>query len=242
MLVQVLREFMANRRKLERAVSERPCVLNVGGQDRTIPIPSHFNGWQHLLLDIDPRGKPDIVCDARNLSKLPAAQFDAIYCSHNLEHYYRHDAMKVLHGFRHVLKREGFVEIRVPDLQSVIQRITAAGMDLDDILYESAQGPIAVLDVFYGLAREIEQSGQDFFAHKTGFTPTLLKSTLQAAGFGFVYVFEMPDIFEARALAFIAEPSTAQARLLGLPASVSLLGAPGAPAATLPVPPPQQSR
>jgi SAM-dependent methyltransferase len=220
MLVQVLRDFMANRRKLQRAVG-RPRVLNVGGRDRTIPIPAHFDGWEHVLLDIDPRGKPDIVCDARNLSTLPPAEFDAIYCSHNLEHYYRHDAMKVLRGFRHVLKPDGFAEIRVPDLESVIQRMTASRMELDDILYESDAGPIAVLDVIYGLGTEIEQSGQDFFAHKTGFTPALLKSTLQRAGFSFVNVLAMPDIFEARALAFNAKPSAAQARLLGLPASVT---------------------
>ena len=61
-------------------------VLNVGGASKQIPIPAYFNGWEHLLLDVDPRGSPDIVCDARLLTTLPAGQFDAIYCSHNLEH------------------------------------------------------------------------------------------------------------------------------------------------------------
>jgi SAM-dependent methyltransferase len=215
MLGQVLRDLL-HYQKAKRAPIAPLRVLNVGGQDKAIPIPSHYDGWEHLLLDIDPRGRPDIVCDARNMTSLKPAQFDAVYCSHNLEHYYRHDAMKVLNGFRHVLKGDGFVEIRVPDLQSVIQRVSTSGMDLGDILYQSAAGPIAVLDVIYGLSSEIERSGQDFFAHKSGFTPKLLKQMLQRAGFVFIQIFVTPDIFETRAIAFKSEPSSSQTRLLGL--------------------------
>ncbi len=71
-------------------------VLNVGGNSKDIPIPSQYSGWQHVLLDIDPRGNPDIVCDARELMSMSKNEYDAIYCSHNLEHYYRHDVRKVL--------------------------------------------------------------------------------------------------------------------------------------------------
>src|SRR5512141_1346388 len=71
-------------------------VLNVGGGTKAISIPDYFAGWRHDLLDIDSRGGPDIVCDARELQKLPCGSYDAIYCSHNLEHYYRHDGLKVL--------------------------------------------------------------------------------------------------------------------------------------------------
>jgi hypothetical protein len=46
-------------------------VLNVGGNSKEIALPPQYNGWQHVLLDIDPRGNPDIVCDARNLTSLP---------------------------------------------------------------------------------------------------------------------------------------------------------------------------
>jgi SAM-dependent methyltransferase len=202
MLGQLLRDiFLPDR---SPASTGRPRVLNVGGGSKSIAIPSHYDGWEHLLLDVDPRGKPDIVCDARNLMSLPASQFDAVYCSHNLEHYYRHDAMKVLDGFRHVLKSDGFAEIRVPDLQAVIARVTASGMDLGDVLYQSLAGPITVLDVIYGLGREIESSGQDFYAHKSGFTPKLLRETLERAGFVAVYVFVAPEIFETRAIALKA--------------------------------------
>ena len=84
-----------------------PSVLNVSGGSRRIPIPEHYAGWNHLLLDIDIAGKPDLLCDARQLSGLVAEQFDAVYCSHNLEHYYKHEVANVLQGFRHVPKSMG---------------------------------------------------------------------------------------------------------------------------------------
>ena len=64
-----------------------PRVLNVGGGSKDIPLPPHYAGWEHVLMDIDPKGQPDLVCDARELPALPAGQYDAIFCSHNLEHY-----------------------------------------------------------------------------------------------------------------------------------------------------------
>ena len=93
-------------------------VLNVGGGAKSIPIPLHYEGWEHVLLDIDPRQKPDVVCDARELGTLPADLYDAVYCSHNLEHYWRHDAPLVVAGFAHVLRGHGFAEVAVPDLKA----------------------------------------------------------------------------------------------------------------------------
>jgi ubiquinone/menaquinone biosynthesis C-methylase UbiE len=104
--------------------------LNVGGNNKSIPLPPHYADFEHLLLDIDPKGSPDIVCDARNLTSLEGDQFDAIYCSHNLEHYYRHDVAKVLTGFLHVLKHDGFAQIRVPDINEVMRVTLARGLIL----------------------------------------------------------------------------------------------------------------
>lgn len=214
MLRKVLREFLAHHYR--KTPVNAPRVLNVGGGDRDIPIPGHYEGWGHVLLDIDERAKPDICCDARTLTTLQPAQFDAIYCSHNLEHYHRHEVVKVLNGFLHVLKPGGFVEITVPDIQAVIRHVVESGMDVGDILYQSAAGPIAALDVIYGLGRRIEQSGQDFYAHKNGFTAKLLRGTLERARFACVHILEMPQLFELRALAFKSEPTRAQLRLLGI--------------------------
>ncbi|HJU23597.1 MAG TPA: class I SAM-dependent methyltransferase, partial [Casimicrobiaceae bacterium] len=66
--------------------------------------------------------------------------------------------------------------------------------------------------------KEIEQSGKDYYAHKTGFSPASLESTLRRAGFDPVHVFPAPAAFEVRALAFKTTPTPAQRQLLQLPA------------------------
>jgi SAM-dependent methyltransferase len=191
-----------------------PRVLNVGGGSKQIAIPDHYSGWDHVLLDIAPSPDADIVQDARNLAQLESGQFDAVYCSHNLEHYFRHDAVKVLAGFMHVLKPDGFAEIRVPDMKAVIAHMVESGMDLDDVLYTSPGGPISAHDVFYGWGKQIESSGVDFYAHKCGFTAKSLGGILTDAGFTRVGLSESGTGFEIRALAFKTEPTDAQKALL----------------------------
>lgn len=190
-------------------------VLNVGGNNKAIPLPSQYADFEHLMLDIDPRGSPDIVCDARNLESLESGQFDAVYCSHNLEHYYRHDVQKVLAGFLHVLKDGGFAQIRVPDIGEVMRVTVERGLDIDDILYRSPAGPITVLDVLYGYSIEIERSGQDFFAHKTGFTQKSLLTALRRSGFSKIY--SGAGNLEIGALAFKGIPDQNTRALFALP-------------------------
>ncbi len=190
-------------------------VLNVGGNSKAIALPPQYAEFEHLLLDIDPTGAPDILCDARNLTDLEAGQFDAIYCSHNLEHYYRHDVQKVLAGFQHVLKDGGFAQIRVPDIQEVMRITLEKGLDIDDVLYQSPMGPIMVLDVLYGHTGQIERSGQDFFAHKTGFTHKSLIAALTRARFAKIY--SGTGNLEINAVAFKGDPDPATRALFNLP-------------------------
>jgi hypothetical protein len=190
-------------------------LLNVGGGNRGIPLPPVYQGWEHILLDIDPKGGPDLVCDARELTALPPGQYDAVYCSHNLEHYYRHDVPRVLAGFHHVLKEDGFAEIRVPDLADLMQTVVRRGLDVDDLLYQSPAGPITVRDVLYGLGVEIERSGNDFWAHKTGFTKKSLTAMLVRCGFPIVY--NGTGNFEVAAFAFKGPPTEEIRLLLNLP-------------------------
>jgi SAM-dependent methyltransferase len=193
-----------------------PKVLNVGGNNRAIPIPPYYAGFEHLLLDIDPRGEPDILCDARELAVREApGQFDAIYCSHNLEHFHEFDVPKVLKGFHHVLKPEGFAEIRVPDMGALMQRIVAENLDMDAEVYTSPAGPIRVIDIIYGYQKEIEITGQEFYAHRTGFTPRSLTRVLRTHGFDLV-VLRKGRTLEIVALAFKQPPTPEQRMLLGL--------------------------
>ena len=81
----------------------------------------------------------------------------------------------------------------------------------------SPAGPITPRDVFYGLGRQIEASDVDFFAHKTGFSPSTLQDFLQQAGFAQIFVQPVEQAFEVHALAFKKPPTSAQRRLVGLP-------------------------
>lgn len=197
--------------------TSKKSVLNVGGNSKLIELPSQYLGWEHILLDIDPRGEPDIVCDARELALLPPAQFDAVYCSHNLEHYYRHDAVKVLSGFLHVLKEDGFAHIRVPDMGELMRTVVQKNMDVDDVLYEAPVGPITVHDVIYGYGVEVERSGNDFFAHKAGFTQRSLIAMLN--GCGFSHVCASSGDLEVLAYAFKNKPGEFATKLMNLPPS-----------------------
>lgn len=195
-----------------------PTVLNVGGATKDIALPAHYKGWRHLLLDIDPRGGADIVCDARELITTLPHQFDAVYCSHNLEHYFPHDSERVLRGFAHILKPDGFAEIRVPDIAAVMRAMVERGLDIDDVLYQSDVGPILVRDVIYGWHVEIERSGQDFYAHKTGFTARSLTAALHRTGFPHVALVTPIGVHEVRAFAFKQEPTVARLSALDIPA------------------------
>jgi SAM-dependent methyltransferase len=190
-------------------------VLNVGGNSKEIPLPPQYAGWEHVLLDIDPKGRPDVVCDARQLSTLPAATYDSVYCSHNLEHYHHHDAKRVLAGFAHVLKSDGFVFLRVPDIAEVMRTTLEKNLDIEDVLYQSAAGPISVRDVLYGYGVEIERSGNDFYAHKTGFTQKSLTAMVLATGFKTIY--SGCGNFEVMAFAFTNDPTQEARELLNLP-------------------------
>lgn len=190
-------------------------ILNVGGNNKAIQLPAQYADFEHLLLDIDPKGSPDILLDARELKTLEADRFDAVYCAHNLEHYYRHDVVKVLAGFYHVLKDGGFAHIRVPDIDQVMRAAIERGLDIDDVLYQSLSGPITVLDILYGYTIEIERSGHDFYAHRTGFSEKSLTNLLYGAGFSRTY--SVVKYLEVDVLAFKGVPNQIARELFNLP-------------------------
>ena len=158
-------------------------VLNVGSA--AVGMPAKYSAWDVVRLDIDPGAEPDICLDARRLTTLEAAQFDAVYCSHNLEHFYRHEVPGVLEGIKHVLKPGGFVEIHVPDLMAMAKAMT----EPDDVWYESELGPITFHDVLYGYGQAVA-TGNTHYAHKCGFSANSLGEAVHRAGFDKVEVYD----------------------------------------------------
>jgi predicted SAM-dependent methyltransferase len=105
MIGAIMRDIFRRTDRVQPSMSTRRRVLNVGGYSKAIGIPAHYDGWEHLLLDVDPKSKADFICDARQLNRLEPQMFDAVYCSHNLEHYCAHDIQRVLTGFLHMAER-----------------------------------------------------------------------------------------------------------------------------------------
>jgi hypothetical protein len=90
------------------------------------------------------------------------------------------DTPRVLRGFLHVLKR---MVLPRSGIRLVMRAMLEQSLDIDDVLYQSGAGPILVRDVIYGWHVEIERTGRDFYAHKTGFTARSLTAILEYAGF-----------------------------------------------------------
>jgi len=157
-------------------------VLNVGGGGTRI-IPSHYEGWDQDLLDIDSECKPDICCDALEMPETLYEKYNAVYCSHNIEHFYKHDVTKLLINFRNVLIEGGSVEIHTPNIMNMIKVISERGLDIDDVWYRTSQGlPITFHDTLYGWGKAIA-SGNLYYAHKCGFSAISLYTILEQNGF-----------------------------------------------------------
>lgn len=156
----------------------RVCLSVGAGPNRGLP--HHYRDFRVVTLDIDDATKPDIVADVRDLSSLADESFDAVYMSHLLEHFERHELTVVMHEVARVLKFGGFVEIRVPHVKAVFEAVVQ-GHDLDQPLYESAMGPIDPLDMIFGHGRSLAE-GKHFMAHRTAFTPGLLERVLTGPG------------------------------------------------------------
>ena len=186
-------------------------VLNVGsGGGRELP--AIYRGWDQHTLDIDPACKPDIVCDAKKLHSRSAAKYDAIYCSHNLEHFYKHEVPVVLGGFIHVLKVSGFANISVPDMNALFAVIQ--GRDIDETWYKTGCGKISFHDVIYGWGEQVAK-GNAYYSHKTGFTEKSLGKALRAARFARVFT-ATDGAGNLHAFAFKSKPSRDKLKRLGL--------------------------
>lgn len=157
-------------------------VLNVGGGANR-ELPPHYAGWDQDLLDINPECQPDICLDAKRLKELQGGTYDAVFCSHNLEHFYKHEVPVVLEGFLHVLNDDGFAEISVPSLPSMIRNMQANSLDIGDVWYRTPSGAaITFHDVLYGWDHAMA-NGNLFYAHKCGFTVHSLGEALLKSGF-----------------------------------------------------------
>ena len=148
---------------------EGGSLLHVGcGRD---PLPEWLSQYSEVRMDIDPDVHPDIVGDMTDLGT--AGPFDAVACFHALEHLHREDVDVALAEFKRVLRDGGIVYVVVPDIEDI--------KPTDEVIYESAAGPITGIDVLFGYQKVIKD--KPYMAHKCGFTRDFLDAVFQKAGF-----------------------------------------------------------
>ncbi len=176
--------------------------LHVGpGQsykDNTTPV---FNSdeWEEVRLDIDPDVNPDIVCSIEDMSIVQDSTYDAVYSAHNIEHVYAHQVIPTLLEFKRVLKDDGFLVLTCPDIKSVCKLIGEG--NIRKKLYTSAAGDIFPLDILYGHRPSIA-TGNEYMAHRNGFTSESLLDIFNQSGFESFIIGEDKRAYALWALAY----------------------------------------
>lgn len=168
---------------LDEGAALSKTVLNVGcGYPLRQKLHRHFHGpeWRQIRLDPDPAVQPDIVCSITDMGPVAADSVDAVWSSHNLEHLQRHEVPLALGEFLRVLKPHGLLLLTLPDLQQVARLV--AEDRLEDSAYISQSGPITPLDMIFGHTASLA-AGNQFMAHRTGFTARSLHKLLIETGF-----------------------------------------------------------
>lgn len=161
-------------------------LLNVGSSD-VYHLPPMYADYEEVRLDIDEKAQPDILMDARDMQYVDA--FDAVYCSHMLEHLIERDIHQVLRNFWNALVPGGSVTIIVPNLKKVFGDILYYGRDLNDVLYLAGKNEVRGVDILYGFQQFVAEDDRGiYWQHRYGFTPKHLERFLIAHEFEEVVV------------------------------------------------------
>ena len=190
--------------------------LHVGcGPQKKSQIKGFNNdSWKEIRFDIDKNVNPDIVGTLTDMSLVETGSVDAIYSSHNIDHIFPHEVPIALKEFYRVLKDDGIVVITCSDLQSVCEAIVKD--KLLEPLYESPEGPISPIDILYG-HREAIAKGNEYMAHKNGFTYSVLNTAFFVAGFKARYGGRSLDSWGLMLVAFKQKKSEEEIKIIANP-------------------------
>ena len=177
--------------------------VGCGPQDKTNIHGFNNDNWKEIRFDIDKNVNPDIVGTLTDMKLVKTNSVDAIYSSHNIEHVFPHEVPIVLKEFHRVLKDDGMVVLACPDLQSVCEAVV--NDKLLEPLYETSIGDkIAPIDILYGWRAPIAD-GNEYMAHKGGFTYSVLNGAFLEAGFKMNYGGRNPERWELFIISFKQE-------------------------------------
>ena len=148
---------------------DRGSLLHVGcGGD---PLPDWLEEYKETRLDIDESHCPDVVSSMTDMGDV--GTFDAVYCSHALEHLFPYEVEIALKEFKRVLRDGGVAIVFVPDLEDV--------RPTEEVLFVSPSGGITGMDLIYGLRKAFKEN--PYMLHKTGFTQSTLAKEFENVGF-----------------------------------------------------------
>jgi len=191
--------------------------LHVGcGPENKSTIKGFNNdNWKEIRFDIDEKVNPDIVGTLLDMSEVETGSVNAIFSSHNIEHIFPHEVPIALKEFYRVLKDDGIVVLCCPDLQSVCEAVV--NDKLLEPLYETSVGnKIAPIDILYGWRAPIAE-GNEYMAHKGGFTYSVLNGAFLEAGFKMNYGGRNPDRWELFIVSFKEEKSEEEINIIAEP-------------------------
>ena len=187
-----------------RKARQRFNVLNAGSGSRLarrVHAAFPTATWRETRLDVDPKSEPDVTGSITDMGDVFGDRsFDAVWCSHVLEHLHIHEVPNALREFNRVLKPDGFALITSPDLETVADVLLKRG--LDHVAYVSSAGPITPLDMLFGHSDSVAR-GRTSMAHRTGFTCASLGQLLVESGFPSVLA--KRDGFDLWALALMPD-------------------------------------
>jgi SAM-dependent methyltransferase len=144
-------------------------------------LPEIFNGrYEEVRLDIDPEAIAHIFASITDMGDI--GEFDAVYSSHCVEHLYPDEVRKALAEFCRVTKAGGSAIVIVPDLEGIEAT--------DEVILESAIGPLSGLDLIYGCRFDRHKP---HMAHHSGFVSKTLEAALRDAGFSQVTMKRLPE-------------------------------------------------
>ena len=170
-------------------------LLHVGCGYRTKKdtLKYYDDEWKETRVDINKNVNPDILGSMKDLSNVQNNYYDSVFSSHSIEHVYAHEVDGVLKEFHRVLNMNGLLVITCPELKSICKLVLED--KLLDIAYESAAGPISPIDMIWGHRVPIKK-GNEFMAHKCGFTLKTLMNACANANFKSVAGIERPKRFD----------------------------------------------
>ena len=190
--------------------------LNVGCGPIDSPKIRGFDNddWKEIRLDIDEGVNPDIVGTLTDMKLVETASVDAVHSAYNIDHIYPHEVPIALAEFYRVLKEDGIVYIRCPDIQLISEAVI--NDQLLEALYESPAGPISPIDIIYGNRQEIVE-GNEYMSKKCGFTYSVLNMAFWEAGFKTRYGGRNQDTYELSLIAFKQEKSEEEIKKIANP-------------------------